>query len=219
MKVQLIRHTDFADELAGMAAALCYNGKNVRRSLEVAMEGHHESVMEHATFTFLVEGVSRVLLAQLTRHRLASFSVQSQRYVKYDKGVGYVIPPKIVDLGDEAVQEYTMQMETMQRWYREWCQKLGKDGQEDARFVLPGACETTLMMTMNARELRHFFSLRCCNRAQWEIRRMANEMLRLCKQVSPALFDDAGPGCVRGACPEGKKSCGRKVVQTDGTQG
>lgn len=218
MKVQLIRHTDFADELAGMAAALCYNGKNVRRSLEVAMEGHHESVMEHATFTFLVEGVSRVLLAQLTRHRLASFSVQSQRYVKYDKGVGYVIPPKIVDLGDEAVQEYTLQMETMQRWYREWCQKLGKDGQEDARFVLPGACETTLMMTMNARELRHFFSLRCCNRAQWEIRRMANEMLRLCRSVSPALFEDAGPGCVRGACPEGNKSCGRKVVQTDGTQ-
>lgn len=217
MKVQLIRHTDFADELAGMAAALCYNGKNIRRSLEVAMEGHHESVMEHATFTFLVEGVSRVLLAQLTRHRLASFSVQSQRYVKYDKGVGYVIPPKIVDLGDEAVQEYALQMETMQRWYREWCQKLGPNSQEDARFVLPGACETTLMMTMNARELRHFFSLRCCNRAQWEIRQLANEMLRLCQNVAPALFDDAGPGCVRGACPEGAKSC-RKVRETEHAQ-
>lgn len=204
MDVKLIRYTLAADELAGEAAALCYNGKNPAKSLEKAQAGHHESVMEHTVFTFLVEGVSRCLLAQLTRHRLASFSVQSQRYVSLVGGMCYVIPPRIIDLGDEAINEYAAQMETMHRWYKEWVHKLGggKDALEDARFVLPGACETKLMMTMNARELRHFFGLRCCSRSQWEIRAMANAMLTLCKETAPALFADAGPGCVRGACPE-----------------
>ena len=215
MKVKMIRHTLCADDLAGEAAALCYNGKNPQKSLEVALEGHHESVMEHTTFTFLVEGVSRILLAQLTRHRLASFSVQSQRYVSLVDGMDYVIPPKIIDLGDDAIHEYAAQMETMHRWYKEWVHKLGggKDALEDARFVLPGACETKLILTMNARELRHFFSLRCCNRAQWEIRWMAHEMLKQCKMAAPAMFADAGPGCVRGACPEGAKSCGKGAEQ------
>jgi thymidylate synthase (FAD) len=102
-------------------------------------------------------------------------------------------------------------METLQEWYHEWQKKLGEgeEGNEDARFVLPNACETRILMTMNVRELRHFFSLRMCSRAQWEIREMARQMHRLCLEVAPALFRDAGPGCLRGKCPEGEKSCGR----------
>ena len=147
----------------------------------------------------------------MTRHRIASFSVQSQRYVSYEDGFGYIMPPKIAALGDEAQEEYHRQMKQMHEWYCAWQEKLGtgEGSNEDARFVLPGACETRLMMTMNVRELRHFFGLRMCSRAQWEIRAMATEMHRLCMEVAPALFADAGPGCLRGACPEGAKSCGK----------
>ena len=209
MKVTLERYTVAPEGIAGEAAALCYNGKNPAKSLDVAMDGGHESVIEHAVFTFRVEGVSRALLAQLTRHRLASYSVQSQRYVNYLKGFDYVTPPKIVALGEDAVAEYDRQMATIHEWYVGWKEKLGKgeDGNEDARFVLPNACATCLLVTMNARELRHFFSLRCCSRAQWEIRHLARQMLALCQEVAPVLFADAGPGCVRGHCPEGEKSC------------
>lgn len=139
--------------------------------------------------------MSRALLAQLTRHRLASFSVQSQRYVSMAEGFDYVIPPAIEALGEDAKQEFIRQMETMQAWYCDWQEKLGGAGEsanEDARFVLPNAAATRLVMTMNARELMHFFSLRCCNRAQWEIREMAWQMLALCKQAAPALFEHAG---------------------------
>lgn len=209
MKVTLERYTVAPEEIAGEAAALCYNGKNPAKSLDVAMDGGHESVIEHVAFTFRVEGVSRALLAQLTRHRLASYSVQSQRYVNYLKGFDYVTPPKIVALGEDAVAEYDRQMATIHEWYVGWKEKLGKgeDGNEDARFVLPNACATCLLVTMNARELRHFFSLRCCSRAQWEIRHLARQMLALCQAAAPKLFADAGPGCVRGHCPEGEKSC------------
>ena len=213
MKVTMVRYTNDADLLAGEAASLCYNGKNPCKSLEVALDGKHESVAEHASFTFLIEGVSRVFLSQITRHRLASFSVQSQRYVSYKNRFGYIVPPKIAALGQEALDEYHRQMRTMHEWYCGWQEKLGKGegSNEDARFVLPGACETKMMVTMNVRELRHFFSLRCCTRAQWEIRAVANEMLKLCKSVAPKLFEDAGPGCVRGACPEGDKSCKKSI--------
>lgn len=223
MKVTLIRHTLSPEELVALGARLCYSKTDIdglqkrigdrdqTAFVHKIMDMGHESVLEHATFTFGIEGVSRVLLAQLTRHRLASFSVQSQRYVSMEDGARYVIPPRIIDLGAGAVDEYAEQMETMHRWYREWIHKLGggSDALEDARFVLPGACETRLMLTMNVRELLHFFSLRCCSRAQWEIRALANEMLRLCREVAPVIFDKAGPGCVRGHCPEGEKSCGR----------
>ena len=153
----------------------------------------------------------RALLAQLTRHRIASFSVQSQRYVSMADGFGYVIPPRIAALGAEAVSRYNAQMAQMQAWYLDWQARLGsgEGANEDARFVLPNACETHIAMTMNARELLHFFSLRCCSRAQWEIRALAVEMLRLCRQAAPVIFENAGPGCVHGACPEGEKSCGR----------
>lgn len=223
LRVALIRHTLSPEETVALGARLCYSrasiddlsqrvsAKDQSAFVSKIMGMGHESVLEHATFTFGVEGVSRVLLAQLTRHRLASFSVQSQRYVSYENGFGYIIPPKIAALGEDAQLEYKRQMQQMHEWYCAWQEKLGvgEGGNEDARFVLPGACETRLMMTMNVRELRHFFSLRMCSRAQWEIRALATEMHRLCMEVAPALFADAGPGCLRGACPEGEKSCGR----------
>lgn len=138
--------------------------------------------------------------------------MQSQRYVSFEQGFDYVIPPAIQALGQEAVDEYDAQMAQIHRWYLGWQNRLGRDenGNEDARFVLPNACETRLILTMNARELLHFFSLRCCNRAQWEIRALAIEMLRLCRGAVPGLFDAAGPGCVSSNCPEGKKSCGKQ---------
>ena len=224
MKVELIRHTLSPEETIALGAKLCYSKatigdlrqkieeKDQEQFIEKLLGMGHESVFEHASFTFGVEGVSRVLLAQLTRHRLASFSVQSQRYVSYDKGFGYILPPRIEALGPEAAEEYGRQMEQMQSWYNEWQEKLGGKGEgtnEDARFVLPNACETRVLMTMNVRELRHFFSLRMCARAQWEIREMATRMHALCMEAAPALFADAGPACLRGKCPEGEKTCGK----------
>ena len=225
MKVALIRHTLSPEEVVALGARLCYSKARVDDLLERVstrdqtdfvnriMGMGHDSVLEHASFTFGIEGVSRVLLAQITRHRLASFSVQSQRYVSYESGFGYIVPPKIEALGAEAVAEFEQQMDTLHQWYTRWQEKLGtgEGGNEDARFVLPGACETRMMVTMNVRELRHFFSLRMCSRAQWEIRALANEMHRLCMEVAPALFANAGPGCLRGACPEGEKTCGRML--------
>lgn len=212
MKVTLMNKPN--PELCAIGAGLCYDAKDPWKALAHAMAGGHESVIEHNTFTFLIEGVSRALLAQLTRHRIASFSVQSQRYVCLKGGFPYVTPPKIAALGEEAEKVYSNQMEMLSRWYDEWLERLNaaypdEKNEEDARFVLPNACETKLLMTMNARELRHFFSLRCCNRAQWEIREMADKMLYECKEAAYTLFADAGPGCVRGACPEGKKCCGK----------
>ena len=223
MKVALVRHTLSPEETIALGARLCYSRATVDTLMERVsrqdqedfvrrlMDMGHESVFEHASFTFAVEGVSRVLLAQLTRHRLASFSVQSQRYVSYEKGFGYIVPPKIAALGEEAVAEYEAQMQQMHEWYVAWQERLGQGegGNEDARFVLPGACETRILLTMNARELRHFFSLRMCSRAQWEIRELATRMHRLVMNVAPVLFADAGPGCLRGKCPEGEKTCGK----------
>ena len=223
LKVELIRHTLSPEETIALGAKLCYSKatindlknkieeKDQSAFIERLLNMGHESVLEHASFTFGIEGVSRVLLAQLTRHRIASFSVQSQRYVSYEKGFGYIIPPRIEELGPEAVDEYRQQMNQIQEWYQGWQNKLsaGEQGNEDARFVLPNACETRILMTMNVRELRHFFSLRMCSRAQWEIRAMAGEMHQLCLEVAPALFADAGPACLRGKCPEGEKTCGK----------
>ena len=225
MKVVLVRHTLSPEEVVALGARLCYSKARVDDLLtrvetkdqtdfvHKIMGMGHDSVLEHASFTFGIEGVSRVLLAQITRHRLASFSVQSQRYVSYESGFGYIVPPKIEALGEEAVAEFERQMDTLHQWYTEWQRKLGtgEGGNEDARFVLPGACETRMMVTMNVRELRHFFSLRMCSRAQWEIRALANEMHHLCMEVAPALFENAGPGCLRGACPEGEKTCGKML--------
>ena len=222
LKVILIRHTLSPEETVALGAKLCYSksaitdlqqkisAKDQSNFIEKLMKMGHESIFEHASFTFGIEGVSRVLLAQLTRHRIASYSVQSQRYVSFENGFGYIVPERILALGDEAVAEYHQQMETIESWYKSWQKRLGEGEQsnEDARFVLPNACETRIMVTMNVRELYHFFALRMCNRAQWEIRHMAEQMLLLCLHAAPALFKNAGPACLRGSCPEGEKSCG-----------
>ncbi len=225
LNVKLISHSPQAEKLTAMAAKLCYSRSHIS-DIEDGLTPEkaadfiagivdigHLSTIEHASYTFGIEGVSRTLLAQITRHRIASFSVQSQRYVSYSKnGFGYVIPPAIRALGDDAVKKFEDQMATIQGWYDDWQAALGGAGEganENARFVLPGACETRMLLTMNARELLHFFSLRCCNRAQWEIRELAWRMLELAAPTAPSLFAAAGPSCVRGACGEGKKTCGR----------
>ena len=224
LKVILLRATPDPDEIVALGARLCYaqadveslrervEAKDQQAFVERVMERGHLSVTEHASFTFAVEGVSRALLAQLTRHRIASFSVQSQRYVSMADGFDYVVPPSISALGADAEAEFVRQMEQMHAWYCQWQEKLGGAGEsanQDARFVLPNAAATRLLVTMNARELLHFFELRCCNRAQWEIREMAWQMLACCREAAPALFAHAGPACVSGPCPEGKNTCGR----------
>lgn len=222
-KARLIRYTADPEQTIALAAKLCYANDEIDELIEkigekdnakfisILTQMNHFSPFEHASFTFAIEGVSRALLAQITRHRIASFSVRSQRYVS-ESEFNYIIPPAIEKLGADAVKKYESQMEQMLGWYKEWQLMLGNSGEksnEDARFVLPNACETKMIVSMNARELMHFFSLRCCNRAQWEIRDIAWQMLEEVLKVAPAVFGTSGPGCLKGACPEGKKSCGR----------
>jgi thymidylate synthase (FAD) len=219
-KVILLRYTPEPVETAAIGGKLCYSSIGIEKLkagidlkdqagfIDRLISSGHLSPIEHASFTFGVEGVSRSLLAQITRHRIASFSVKSQRYVsETGKEFNYIIPPRIQALGPDLVAEYAYQMKQIQSWYEFWNEKLGYEGNEDARFVLPNAAETKFIVTMNARELLHFFTLRCCNRAQWEIRALANEMLSLAKEAAPAIFENAGPACLRGPCPEGKFSC------------
>ncbi|MDR2514530.1 MAG: FAD-dependent thymidylate synthase [Christensenellaceae bacterium] len=221
-KLELIAHTPEPEKWIALAARTCYSAADIaglRRASEKndnaayirgIMASGHQSVIEHASFSFAVEGVSRALLAQITRHRVASFSVQSQRYVDFSqKGFDYVLPPRIEALGSEAIGRFGAQMQKMQEWYGEWAALLGENSAEDARFVLPQAAATRITMTMNARELLHFFSLRCCFRAQWEINALAWAMLDLVAPLAPTVFENAGPGCLRGPCPEGARSCGR----------
>ena len=217
LKVKLLDHTPDADKLVAAAAKLCYAKSDVDTLLDnlttdkvesfikrLADLGH-ESPIEHASYTFAVEGVSRALLAQLTRHRIASYSAQSQRYV--DKSdFGYIMPPSIA--ADPETAEMFEKCMGMIDTYYSYFTSAGIPN-EDARFVLPNACDTRIIFTMNARSLHNFFRLRCCNRAQWEIRAMADEMLRLCREVSPVLFRRAGPSCaVSGKCSEGAMCCG-----------
>ena len=203
MKVELMAYTPCASGVCRDAAAVCTASDNGYRSLQHSMASGHESVLEHAVFTFRIEGISRVTLAQLTRHRLASFSVQSQRYVKMDDWRA-VVPVSI------AGSAFAEEADELIRGSMDLYHRMTDAGipVEDARYITPQAITTNLVLTMNARELRHFFSLRCCNRAQWEIRALADAMLKLCRKEAPTLFEDAGPGCVRGCCPE-KKSCGK----------
>lgn len=232
LRVELLQYTENPEQVVAMAAKLCYsqagigelqNGVATRDQstfIRKIIEMGHLSTIEHVNFTFGVEGVSRSLLAQITRHRIASFSVKSQRYVSEASNHGkevfnYIVPPRIAALGNSEVLEFKRQMEQMQQWYDYWIEKLvvhGDSAKEDARFMLPNAAETKLAVTMNARELFHFFSVRCCNRAQWEIRALATEMLRLVRQVAPVLFQDSGPNCLVGSCPEGRMSCGEQAV-------
>lgn len=241
MNVTLITHTPLPEKTVAAAAKLCYSDSSVDTLMENMSEEQadkfvdmlagfgHESPVEHVTFTFGIEGVSRSFLAQITRHRIASFSVQSQRYVRKNH-FEFITPPAIAEDEEasaiyqksmaDAIQAYHALADRLQAKYipaflaqgmneKAARSKAEKKAIEDARFVLPNACETKMVMTMNVRSLRHFFRLRCCNRAQWEIRAVATEMLRLCCQAAPALFRTAGPSCCCGPCTEGKMTCGK----------
>ena len=240
LKVSLIAHTPEPEKVVA-AAKLCYSNAHIDDLLDgltpeksadfvrmLARMGH-ESPTEHASFTFAIEGVSRSLLAQITRHRIASFSVQSQRYVRLDQ-FEYVTPPAVEE-DPEGLAAFEQAMAEEAEHYRriaavlkeghirqlvaqgmdeeKAAKKAEKMAIEDARFVLPNACTTKMIVTMNARSLQNFFHHRCCNRAQWEIRELAEQMFKLVYEVAPALFATAGPSCVVGPCPEGKMSCGR----------
>ena len=241
MQVKLLAYTPEPEKTVACAAKLCYAAADIDTVYEGLTEEKtasflemlgsigHESPIEHASFTFGIQGVSRSLLAQITRHRIASYSVQSQRYVK-ENAFEFVLPPEIEAI-PAAKEEFLRAMEEDQKHYenltallkekhkRELLEqgedeksanrKAEKKAIEDARFVLPNACATKMICTMNARSLLNFFTHRCCNRAQWEIRALAVEMLKEVKAVAPHIFEKAGPPCLRGNCPEGKMSCGK----------
>lgn len=218
MMVKLVRHTPEPERTVAMSARLCYSpigaaqleekisdeqaAKLVRKLVSMG----HLSTLEHVTFTFAIEGVSRVLTHQLVRHRIASYSQQSQRYVK-EHDFETIVPASIASK-PEAKAKFDKLMTEIQAMYDEF---IALDiPAEDARYILPNATETKIVCTFNARSLLNFFSLRCCTRAQWEIRALANEMLRQCQAVAPVIFENAGPTCVsEGVCHEGAMSCGR----------
>lgn len=216
MNVTLIEHTPNPERTVALAARLCYSptsidelreklaATDIESFLDKIMSLGHHSVLEHASFTFGIEGVSRVTTHQLVRHRIASFSQQSQRYVSHKEEFTSIMPDSIAE-NFEARQIFAFMSETVHKAYAQLIE-MGIPA-EDARYILPNATETKIIMTMNARELLHYFALRCCQRAQWEIREMSVEMLRLVKRIAPVIFRQAGPGCVGGPCPEGKMCC------------
>lgn len=241
MHIELLTHTPEPEKLLACAAKLCYSSVTIdelydgltpekTKSFVNMLESiGHESPIEHISFTFGIEGISRACSHQLVRHRIASYSQQSQRYVSMDN-FEYVIPPEIAN--DEiskqmfkktmqnSLEAYNQLADTLTgRYTDEYISngidlkaaksKARKRAQEDARFVLPNACTTSIIVTMNARSLMNFFRHRCCNRAQWEIKAVADEMLKLVLKLAPTLFAHAGPPCMRGGCPEGKMSCGQ----------
>ncbi len=226
LKVILLKHTPNPEETVAMAAKLCYSPtdisslkekietKDQNKFVEKLINMGHMTPIEHATFTFAIEGISRACSHQLVRHRLASYSQQSQRYVSEEAGFDYVIPPVIKE-DKELKSIFTAFIKDAQKAYNTMVTKLNEKGvkgeaaNQDARFILPNAAETKIVVTMNARELLHFFRQRCCNRAQWEIRAMSDEMLKLVKKTAPVIFSKAGPGCLHAPCPEGDYSCGK----------
>ena len=221
MKVKILAHTPEPEKLIAAAAKLCYSSspvdeimdgltdEAVEKFLTKLVDMGHESPIEHVSFTFMIDGVSRALLAQITRHRLASFSVRSQRYVD-ESNFSYVTPPVLSEnicglekvMANIATEYQSIKRILMDKGFTK------EQANEQARAILPNACATSLVMTMNARELMHLFNKRCCSRAQDEIRAVAYEMMRQCKEVAPILFKNAGAPCVSGKCPEGSMSCG-----------
>ena len=217
MHVELLYHTPDPERAIATAARLCYAPvgaaelmetmpeERVQSVLSNIMGSGHFSTLEHASYTFAVDGVSRALTHQLVRHRIASFNQQSQRYVRFSDGVA-TVKPESVAASEEASAVFDRAIDAAVEAYG----KLLEAGvpAEDARYLLPNAAETKIVITMNVRELLHFFRLRCCNRAQWEIRDMAHRMLELARPTAPFIFLDAGAPCVGGTCPEGKMTCG-----------
>ncbi|MDE6519012.1 MAG: FAD-dependent thymidylate synthase [Ruminococcus sp.] len=242
MIVKLLAHTPDPEKIAASAAKLCYSSSDIASIMDGLTEEKtesfidmlvsvgHESVMEHVSFTFGIEGISRACSHQLVRHRIASYSQKSQRYVN-ENAFEYITPPNIAE-NEEANAEFERVMRELNESYAKIADiltekhrqefisqgmdeknartKARKLANEDARFILPNACETKIVVTMNVRSLFNFFHHRCCNRAQWEIRAVANEMLRICLETAPNIFRYAGPSCVaEGKCPEGKMTCGK----------
>lgn len=242
MKVKLIQHTPEPEKLIAAAAKLCYSPVGVEEIMEglddqkterflgMLMDLGHESPIEHVSFTFAAEGISRVLTHQLVRHRIGcSYSQQSQRYVRLEQ-FDYIIPPQIEN-NPAAKELFVRAMENDQKTYNEITQLLyqehferyikegktekqaasaaEKSSVEDARYVFPNACETKVVFTMTARALMNFFRHRCCQRAQWEIRELAEQMRAQVFEVAPTLFRHAGPSCILGPCPEGVMTCGK----------
>ena len=225
LAVTLLAHTPDPDRAVAAAGRLCYapvsaaqltetmSDDDVARLVRGLVASGHHSALEHASFTFAVDGVSRACTHQLVRHRMASYNQQSQRYVNFSAGDGFVMPPAIA-ADATAAQVFLRAMDQAREAYDRLVELGLADGrtresvQEDARFVLPNAAETKIVVTMNGRELRHFFTVRCCNRAQWEIRALAWELRQQVKTLAPALFHKSGPGCLYGACPEGRMTCG-----------
>lgn len=220
LNVELLQHNAEPEKIAALAAKLCYSNADIcelhnkvsaeeqAEFIKKLISMGHLSVFEHVTFTFGIEGVSRSLTHQLVRHRVASYSQKSQRYVKAGSSYPY-ITPHTINSNEEALSIFKEIMERTAEAYA----KLSDLGipAEDARYVLPNACETKIIVTMNARELMHFFALRSCNRAQWEIRELSDRMLALCYEAAPSIFEKSGPGCVHKGCTEGKFNCGQAL--------
>ena len=231
MEVKLIAHTDVGELVCGVASKNCVsesipelcdeNADDLLRSMKGAEKAGHESILEHMTFTFAISGVSRVTEVQLVRHRIgASYSIRSGRYVKQDEPE-FIIPPSVKKAEyselmngggwspngclEESLKEYR----SILKECAERMRKLGVP-EEDIRYLYPQGTSTNIICTFNARELKHVLAVRLCNRAQWEIREMANKMWELVKDVAPNVFNDIGPSCVQyGYCPEGNKGCGK----------
>ncbi len=219
MKVKLINYCKDPEKIVAQSARLCYSALDIEdlrerlsdesiiKLIKKIMKLGHYSVLEHATFTFAIEGISRVTSHQLVRHRLASFSQQSQRYVKInEQGFPYIVP-KSIEKNKKITKIFIDAIKDLDRIYHLLLSY--NIEAEDARYILPQAVKTKVILTVNARELLHIFRLRCCNRAQWEIKEMSIKMLKAVEDVAPTIFENAGPPCISGPCPEGELSCGK----------
>jgi len=216
MHVVLLRYTEQPESICAVAALGCYsdvpaieimlNQEKIEKVLRRTIESGHHSILEHANFTFAISGVSRALTHQLVRHRIASYSQQSQRYVNMT-GFEHIIPETIEKAdGGKAVKQYEALVNDIREMYHYLVDTCGVP-EEDARMVLPNAACTNIVVTMNCRELLHFFRLRMCNRTQWELREMANIMYTQCFEKAPTIFSYAGPDCWFDGCKE-SKPCG-----------
>src|SRR3972149_3171797 len=216
MKVNLIKYTQEPEKTVAVAARLCYSpvgiddlmnelgDEEIKKLVRFVIKSGHHSTTEHINFTFAIEGVSRALTHQLVRHRIASYNQQSQRYVKFKDNFEYITPPSI-EKDKDSREKFEGLISNIHSLYKELLDS-GIEA-EDARYILPNASETKIIVTMDGRELLHFFTVRCCNRAQWEIRGLATKMLKLVKKIAPVVFEKAGPNCLKGPCQEGKFKC------------
>lgn len=225
LSATLLQFTPDPDRAVAIAGRLCYapvsaaelkqdmSDEDVGKLVRILVRSGHHSALEHASFTFAIDGVSRACTHQIVRHRLASYNQQSQRYVTFGPADSFVVPPSI-SANAEAEAVFLTAMEQARAAYDKLVDiglgegRKRESVQEDARFVLPNAAETKIVVTMNARELRHFFKVRCCRRAQWEINALAWRMRTMARVVSPNLFEGTGPSCLYGDCGEGKMTCG-----------